>query len=730
MAPFIKPRDKDHPTVFPNNNDVSGQGMSTNTHSKRPWNGCHLVNFNNNNNNKEHSFPHPLNLIRPASLGFSASTVPPTNTTHGTSPSPSSMPISVSHAPLHPAPCLSSAESNSQASGSADLEGLISLMKTHKVSEQPRETRVDSNNEKQLSSLFNFTFNDTSLSSASTSLSSSDSPVALAASAKESHPVPTDTPTSQLIAFHRSQFSFPPPTSVEFFNGIRNAAPLGIKQPSVAGMPPPPAKLASSSEGNHVYHTSANDTSTLASTTLPSSRVDQDATPPFNDPNLPIRVFPDSKYIQLQYRKILPLPTKRSKRKTATAGMKAAAGSDESADTSSKEFLDNQVSSENSPTDNTDSNLSVWDFPAATASQTDNPTAADDGPWMQDSEAHIPSSNESQPSVSLFSMDHDASHPFSSAHPNEAGSRESAKKLKCSRVYERNREELPIATPRQRERWCRVTENDRPGTSFRTNLQATFPDHNFEFSLDPAIQPNWDQLSALNDACGSTATEFGHNATRNESKAPSSPIIADAPAQSPEISKAVRSTETGAKKKKSSRRKKGKPGIKQGEKELDPQHIKTSVSASGSQMSASSTSKKKSKKGQRKKEQEAPSLLSTDLWASDLSMIRSALPEDWICLFCQYDIFCNGLMKARQKNGYYKRLRERQRRLKEAEDRRLCEASSTIVSDTEDDQWDPSLAISDKPISCESQPQHSNPNPTAGRLNSQQRMPRGNNPAP
>ncbi|KAI8060387.1 uncharacterized protein B0P05DRAFT_557947 [Gilbertella persicaria] len=82
---------------------------------------------------------------------------------------------------------------------------------------------------------------------------------------------------------------------------------------------------------------------------------------------------------------------------------------------------------------------------------------------------------------------------------------------------------------------------------------------------------------------------------------------------------------------------------------------------------AKKTNQKKTKK-KKKKEEMAPG----GFLSSDITLFHSSsLEDEWICLFCQYDILMNGLEEARRKNGYYRRKRERNRRLKEAELKRL-----------------------------------------------------------
>ncbi|KAI9495071.1 hypothetical protein BDB00DRAFT_269264 [Zychaea mexicana] len=69
---------------------------------------------------------------------------------------------------------------------------------------------------------------------------------------------------------------------------------------------------------------------------------------------------------------------------------------------------------------------------------------------------------------------------------------------------------------------------------------------------------------------------------------------------------------------------------------------------------------------------------------SDAAIVRSTDPDEWICVFCQYEIFSHGLETARRKGGYYRRKRERQRRLREMEARRAGECISGPPSDVDE----------------------------------------------
>ncbi|KAI8394140.1 uncharacterized protein BYT42DRAFT_32407 [Radiomyces spectabilis] len=92
---------------------------------------------------------------------------------------------------------------------------------------------------------------------------------------------------------------------------------------------------------------------------------------------------------------------------------------------------------------------------------------------------------------------------------------------------------------------------------------------------------------------------------------------------------------------------------------------------------------KKGKKPQSKKNADDPIASSRGNETSDLAIVQNANPHEWICLFCQYEIFCHGMRTARRKGGYYKRQRARQRRLKESDARR---DAATVGVDSEEER--------------------------------------------
>lgn len=103
-------------------------------------------------------------------------------------------------------------------------------------------------------------------------------------------------------------------------------------------------------------------------------------------------------------------------------------------------------------------------------------------------------------------------------------------------------------------------------------------------------------------------------------------------------------------------------------------------SESSSSTTYTKLSKKKTKSKKKVKEEIAPG----GFLSSDITLFENPISDDWICLFCQYDILNLGLEDAKRKNGYYRRKKERNRRLKEAEMRRLGSYSESDDENTND----------------------------------------------
>lgn len=109
------------------------------------------------------------------------------------------------------------------------------------------------------------------------------------------------------------------------------------------------------------------------------------------------------------------------------------------------------------------------------------------------------------------------------------------------------------------------------------------------------------------------------------------------------------------------------PKIQPKKKEVNKKPTTSTSTSTTTSTKKPTTKKKSSKKKSAQKEDMAPG----GFLSSDITLFDNPISDDWICLFCQYDILMYGLEDTKRKNGYYKRKREKAKRLKEAELRRL-----------------------------------------------------------
>ncbi|KAI9269930.1 hypothetical protein BY458DRAFT_182536 [Sporodiniella umbellata] len=98
-----------------------------------------------------------------------------------------------------------------------------------------------------------------------------------------------------------------------------------------------------------------------------------------------------------------------------------------------------------------------------------------------------------------------------------------------------------------------------------------------------------------------------------------------------------------------------------------------------SNQNTSKTTKKNTKKNKNRKEEIAPG----GFLSSDITLFDNPVSDDWICFFCQFDIFCNGMEDAKKKNGYYRRKNEKLSRTNEA--RRITSGVDSIDDPFDDE---------------------------------------------
>jgi hypothetical protein len=74
----------------------------------------------------------------------------------------------------------------------------------------------------------------------------------------------------------------------------------------------------------------------------------------------------------------------------------------------------------------------------------------------------------------------------------------------------------------------------------------------------------------------------------------------------------------------------------------------------------------------------------TEIIPSSSLLFDDGMSEDWMCWFCEFEVFVRGFVAAKRKGGWYKRRRERNRRLREIEARQNNELISSSSSDLDE----------------------------------------------
>jgi hypothetical protein len=79
-----------------------------------------------------------------------------------------------------------------------------------------------------------------------------------------------------------------------------------------------------------------------------------------------------------------------------------------------------------------------------------------------------------------------------------------------------------------------------------------------------------------------------------------------------------------------------------------------------------------------------PSLIATEVLPATSLLFDHGTSDDWMCWFCEFEVFVRGFVAARRKGGWYKRRRERNQRLREIEARQNNELISSSGSELDD----------------------------------------------
>ncbi|KAG2185629.1 hypothetical protein INT44_002422 [Umbelopsis vinacea] len=74
----------------------------------------------------------------------------------------------------------------------------------------------------------------------------------------------------------------------------------------------------------------------------------------------------------------------------------------------------------------------------------------------------------------------------------------------------------------------------------------------------------------------------------------------------------------------------------------------------------------------------------TEFLSSSSLLFDYGTSEEWMCWFCEFEVFVRGFVAARRKGGWYKRRKERNRRLREIEARQNNELISSSSSDLDE----------------------------------------------
>jgi hypothetical protein len=74
----------------------------------------------------------------------------------------------------------------------------------------------------------------------------------------------------------------------------------------------------------------------------------------------------------------------------------------------------------------------------------------------------------------------------------------------------------------------------------------------------------------------------------------------------------------------------------------------------------------------------------TEVLPSSSLLFDYGTSEEWMCWFCEFEVFVRGFVAARRKGGWYKRRKERNRRLREIEARQNNELISSSSSDLDE----------------------------------------------
>ncbi|KAI9027414.1 hypothetical protein CLU79DRAFT_739105 [Phycomyces nitens] len=688
-----------------------GHGLNSDIMPKRPWGGYSFVNFTSS---RDTPAPHSQRRIRSPKMRSKSSIVnqtpkSPTDTFTWAHPAEHvDRNAFKDNQGLDGYVPLSSQDlaTSSSSENKLEMDDLVAMLKNHRVSEAgPTGTIQDDRQTANIPLVsFNFSFNDrshkidnpniltTSLAQQTNTLPSTSSPtfqpgpaVPPAAKPQSGTNMPLDYKFSFSANIPCQQDaldlkSYEAPRTTVYIRPLAATANQTKSISSTDHVPHPLSQIAFPTEnhGPDGFVSGEKERKMMSS----------------NDPNL----------AHLQHRRILPMPKPSHKRRAVKK--ESLATSTQVPNNPPPPETATFTKSVPSPT-----GPPVWEFKAqindAIVSTYNTKAIGQRENWGADPTAIFSGTNNAQSGFQYEKLE-----PQQPTGSPDAVYREKTKKMKRSVA---NDSEIENDNDKDRKEAWRKDRGRKAGEDDSANLDGRFFERAFDFSIDEKTREKWNKLPE-NEEMAPLRRSIGLTEVLKQTKAPKAmPAISQSSktTENPQVDSASIVNDSvgpipsppprkGKKASNTNKKKKGKQtgssaqtprvespdiiaGVKQPSTASKPSvpHA-TKLNNSASTPTETTASGKKGKKNQRKKNQDDQGPTSGYDLFSEVSVIRNANPDDWTCLFCQFEIFCNGIEVARRKGGFYRRRRERQRKLKETETKRNGEAVGKPQSDDED----------------------------------------------
>lgn len=566
----------------------------------------------------------------------------------------------------------------------ADMDELIAMMRTHTISDaygsapQPNIYGPTSQTQPYIPATFDFSFGDCTKTSIPDTFNpqytipSTSHPSGDSLSVHHHHPTNT-IPSTEF------QFSFPVTSTTHEFTSSIPSKPFDtfIQPNQVSRQPPQPVPVTANA-----------DYMSFQSTQIPYEQYEQY----IDDLDNNQQISHNDRYQlvavgsppHLQHRKILPLPTRRWKKKMSAGNntLGQSSGNEAKQQPESQQY---PTSSQGLPPATCTFNFEVPVPQNPFTTETDQMVSRGAG-WAigQMPASSFQQQQQQQQEKPVFGFTQEVIHDDQSAQTKSEmtsdGDNSKKKKRTARRPVVSSDTKAETQQQKQKKKW---TSED---LSNAVPFQPLFPAGNFEFSVEkPAsdktifnfnFKPTAETTSEKQPFKQlSERPAFHLGGTTIPSTTASQPVgkAAEASSGDNKTSKsaaAVPKPVVATKSKAAATTKKGKSNSKSKVEEQEPSE----------QVSKEASASKKGKKVQQRKKR----MEEEDPYLSDVAVVRSADPNEWICLFCQYEIFCSGWEAARRKNGYFKRKKERLRRKREAESRRAANEENNKEQETVD----------------------------------------------